>query len=47
MKIVNPGPVDTAMIAHLAIPKMPVADLADRIKFAVADPAVKRLDIWL
>ena len=47
MKIVNPGPIDTAMIAHLNITKMPVADLAERIKIIAADPIIKRLDLWL
>ena len=47
MKIVNPGAVDTAMVAHLDIPKMPVLELAGKIKDFVSDPTVKRIDLWL
>ncbi len=47
LKIINPGPFESAMSEHIIATKMSVQDLAQRIRSAVADPAVKRLDLWL
>jgi hypothetical protein len=47
LKIINPGPFESAMSQHITGPKMAVQDLAQRICVAVTDPAVKRLDLWL
>lgn len=47
MKIINPGPVDTEMIAHLDIKKMSPADLAQRMVQVIQDPAIRRMDLWL
>ena len=47
MLIVNPGAVDTDMVAHLNIEKMLPLDLAHRIQTWVADTAIKRVDLCL
>lgn len=47
LKIINPGPFESAMSEHITGAKMPVLDLARRIRTATADPTVKRLDLWL
>jgi hypothetical protein len=47
LKIINPGVFDSAMVAHLDVPKISLFDLAIRIKQAAGDPLVKRLDLWL
>lgn len=47
LKIINPGPVDTDMIAHLDIDKMSPSELAQRMAVIVSDPATKRIDLWL
>lgn len=46
LKIINPGPIDTQMIAHLQCKKMPPMALAMRIKILAADPSIKRIDLW-
>ena len=47
MKIINPGAIDTQLIAHLAIPKMTTEFVANKIKDIISDPTVKRVDLWL
>ena len=47
LKIINPGPFDSNMVAHLDIPKLRLEDLAVRIKTFASDPVMKRLDLWL
>lgn len=47
IKIVNPGPIDTAMIQHLQCSKLNPEDLAQQIKSIVANPLLKRVDLWL
>lgn len=47
IKLINPGPIDTAMIAHLSIPKFEPFNLASRIKTLVEDPTIKRVDLWV
>ena len=46
IKLINPGPVDTAMIAHLQTEKMPPNELAKKIIKIMQDPWIKRIDIW-
>jgi hypothetical protein len=47
LKMFNPGPIDTAMIAHQQCTKYNPDELAIKIKNFVADPTIKRLDLWL
>jgi hypothetical protein len=47
LKIINPGAFDSAMVAHLDVPKLELCNLADRIKTFANDPVNKRLDLWL
>ena len=47
LKIVNPGPVNTDMVKHLSVPKIDPKELATRVASMVADPAMKRIDLWL
>lgn len=47
MLLVNPGPIDTDMVRHHAVPKMMPAMLAHKIKEAILDPTVRRLDVWI
>lgn len=47
MKIINPGPVDTQMIAHLTVKKISTQDLAEKIIAVIDDPTVRRIDLWL
>ena len=47
LKIINPGPFESAMSEHITTAKMPARDLAQRIRTAAADPLLKRLDLWL
>ena len=47
LKIINPGAIDTPMIEHQTIPKMPTKFLADKIYNFAADRTNKRLDIWI
>lgn len=47
IKLINPGPIDTDMIRHLSIPKFDPVSLAQRIKTLVADPTIKRVDLWV
>jgi hypothetical protein len=47
IKIINPGPIDTDMIAHHQCVKYNPAVLANKIKTIVSDPDVKRVDLWL
>jgi hypothetical protein len=47
MKIINPGPIDTHMTQHLDVAKIDAQDLAWKIKSWVADPTIKRIDLWL
>lgn len=46
-KIINPGPIDTDMIRHRAIPKMSPRELAQRIRSIIDDPWTRRVDLWL
>jgi NAD(P)-dependent dehydrogenase (short-subunit alcohol dehydrogenase family) len=47
IKIINPGPVDTEMIAHQQCKKFDTTVLANKIKSIVSDPTIKRVDLWL
>lgn len=47
IKIINPGPIDTDMIAHHQCVKYNPAVLANKIKTIVSDPELKRVDLWL
>ena len=47
LKIINPGPIDTAMIQHQQCSKLDPNDLAQQIKNIVANPLLKRVDLWL
>ena len=46
IKIVNPGPIDTPMIASHHCVKFDPFELAIKIKAIAADPALKRVDLW-
>ena len=47
LKIINPGPIDTPMIAHHQCLKYNPDELAVKIKTVIEDPTIKRLDLWL
>ena len=47
MKIIHPGPIDTAMIQHIQCKKLNPVDLASTIQNIVSSPAIKRVDLWL
>jgi NAD(P)-dependent dehydrogenase (short-subunit alcohol dehydrogenase family) len=47
IKIINPGPIDTDMIAHQQCQKFDTTVLANKIKSIVSDPTIKRVDLWL
>lgn len=47
MKIINPGAIDTPMVASHQISKMSTEYVATRIVDFVRDPINKRLDLWL
>jgi NAD(P)-dependent dehydrogenase (short-subunit alcohol dehydrogenase family) len=47
IKIINPGPIDTDMIAHHQCVKYDPNVLAERIKMVVSNPDIKRVDLWL
>lgn len=47
IKIINPGPIDTDMIAHQQCEKFDPDVLANKIKSIVSDATVKRVDLWL
>lgn len=47
IKIINPGPIDTPMISAHQCVKFNTNELASKIKTIVADPAIKRVDLWL
>jgi hypothetical protein len=47
LKIINPGPFNSAMSMHIAATKMNIIDLAHRIRKVVEDPTIKRIDLWL
>jgi hypothetical protein len=47
MKIINPGPIDTAMIQHVDCVKFDPDVLAQHIKNVVDNKTIKRVDLWL
>jgi hypothetical protein len=47
MKIINPGAMDTPLIANQNVIKMPVDYVAKRIVDFINDPINKRLDLWV
>lgn len=47
LKIINPGAFDSAMVAHLDVPKLNLSSLAMRIKQYAEDPVIKQVDLWL
>lgn len=47
LKIINPGPIDTEMIAHQQCVKYDPDKLAVKIKNIIEDPTIKRVDLWL
>lgn len=46
LKIFNPGPIDTVMIAHLRCDKISPRLLAEKIKQLTTDKTLKRIDLW-
>jgi hypothetical protein len=46
IKIINPGPIDTDMIANVNCAKIDPMDLSTRIRNWVNDPYIRRIDIW-
>lgn len=47
IKIINPGPIDTPMIAHHQCAKFNPDTLASKIKTITEEPSIKRVDLWL
>ena len=47
MKIINPGPINTAMVKHHNVPKFSTTDFAMRLKEIAADRSLKRVDLWV
>jgi hypothetical protein len=47
MKIIHPGPIDTAMMQHINCVKLEPDMLALKIKNIVEDSTIKRVDLWL
>jgi hypothetical protein len=47
MKIIHPGPIDTAMLQHIDCVKFNPGILASKIKTIVEDSTIKRVDLWL
>lgn len=47
MKIINPGPIDTPMVAHLNVVKFDPLVLAKKIKEFAQDRSIKRIDLWV
>lgn len=47
IKIINPGPVDTDMVAGNPGPKFSKEEIANRIRMYAEDPAIKRVDLWI
>lgn len=47
IKIINPGPIDTPMVALHQCAKFNTQELATKIKSIAADPSIKRIDLWL
>ena len=47
MKIIHPGPIDTAMLQHIDCVKLNPDMLALKIKNIVEDSTIKRVDLWL
>lgn len=46
IRLYNLGPIDTDLIAHLNIAKMPVDKVAEQIKMLNSIPHLKRVDLW-
>ena len=46
IKLINPGPIDTAMVKHLDIPKMSKEFFSTQVKEIIFNPTVKRVDLW-
>lgn len=46
-KLINPGPIDTAMVQHRSVPKMSPGELAVRIRLLIEDPWIRRVDLWV
>ena len=47
MKIIHPGPIDTAMIKNVDCVKMSATALAQDIRNIVMSDTIKRVDLWL
>lgn len=47
IKIINPGPIDTPMIATHQCAKFNPNELAAKIKTITADTTIKRVDLWV
>jgi hypothetical protein len=45
LKIINPGPINTAMISHVTCNKIDPSCLAAKIKQWVSDPDISRVDL--
>lgn len=46
IKLINPGPIDTDMIADVDCVKMDADWLAEKIVHVMQQPEIKRIDIW-
>lgn len=46
IKLINFGPIDTDMMSGVDVPKMSVAQAANRVWSMIQDPAIKRQDLW-
>jgi hypothetical protein len=47
IKMFNPGPIDTDMIAHHNVPKLSITEVSEKIVHLSADHTIKRVDLWL
>jgi hypothetical protein len=47
LKIINPGPFDSEMTAHLTVKKLNMRNLAEQIRKITSDSVIKRVDLWL
>jgi hypothetical protein len=47
MKIINPGPIDTKMVRHHAVPKFSTEEFATKVKEIANDRSLKRVDLWV
>lgn len=46
VKLINPGPFDSAMTSHLTCKKLSKDTVAHYINWLITQPKIKRLDLW-